>query len=532
MKRRREGDASANTSVAASANTGVAPDLFNGTLPEEIKQYIFTLIQHKVPQLSGVCTRWYWSIQNYDGWLEVAMTRYAKLYRTLKCKMDSGETTIGVVPPPWEGGSYDKSIDDWLTIFVLATESTNPRLRSHIGLLMNTKFHRHYTHIIEGTRPQATRSIANFLKTYAGNELTHRNFHKRDFYLNFRETSIKRPHKTHYYKLVIRGDKHKRRVMYWLAETTRDHDDESGDNNIDEEDVIETALTFISRVFVGEYASLRSVTTFIHGLFPVFDADRVIARMRSDPIKWARNKYFDMSPKEIKDFWKEHNDKASELGHIMHNNLEMYYTGRPYDDTTPEFALFKRFEAAHITGKLRPYRAEWALYSHEWQFCGAADIFYEYIDDETTVHRDTIITPQEKKKHLVLMDWKRSKEIRKHNPFREDTKGIASCTEDLDNCNFIQYGIQQCLYKMLLEKEYDHFVIDTMFLVILHPNQEDYIMEEIVWSDFEPYMQQIIAYRTELLATEKSLEQSIVSLKRKSEDASSSSTVQKRPKLQ
>jgi len=48
----------------------------------------------------------------------------------------------------------------------------------------------------------------------------------------------------------------------------------------------------------------------------------------------------------------------------------------------------------------------------------------------------------------------------------------------LDHCNYSHYSLQLNVYKRILETRYDLFVSE-MFLVILHPDNDSYLLEEV-----------------------------------------------------
>ena len=60
-----------------------------------------------------------------------------------------------------------------------------------------------------------------------------------------------------------------------------------------------------------------SSTTFIHQFFETFNADEVIAGMRSRRT-WATSEYNGMTDDEIKAKWEANGKQASELGTKMH----------------------------------------------------------------------------------------------------------------------------------------------------------------------------------------------------------------------
>ena len=199
-----------------------------------------------------------------------------------------------------------------------------------------------------------------------------------------------------------------------------------------------------------------SVTTWIHSFFPHFDADKVIAKMRSGRNWGPDNKYYNMTDDEIKQGWSQNGKEASELGTAMHLNIENYYNGVEYTPgftESKEFDLFSEYLADH--SDLKPFRTEWAVFSKAYRLAGSIDMIYYDPDDP---------------KKVIIADWKRSKEIKFSNRWE---KGYAPLDE-IDNCNYWHYTLQLNVYRMILEKYYGQQV-SKMFLVILHPNQDHYI---------------------------------------------------------
>lgn len=215
----------------------------------------------------------------------------------------------------------------------------------------------------------------------------------------------------------------------------------------------------------------KSVTTWIHDFFPSFDADSVIRKMRNGKNWDEDNKYYGMSNAEIKQMWKENGREAAELGTLMHLNIEYYYNGLEYTEgfvKTKEYELFCGYLADHQ--EYKAYRTEWTVYSKRYRLAGSIDMVY--------------VDPKDSEK-VIIADWKRSKEIRFNNRW-EKGYGPAGV---FDNCNYCHYCLQLNVYRMMLEKYYGKKV-SSMFLVILHPNQDRYqkIMVPRIW---EPIMEML-----------------------------------------
>lgn len=160
-----------------------------------------------------------------------------------------------------------------------------------------------------------------------------------------------------------------------------------------------------------------STTTLIHALFPRFDADDVIAKMRNS-FRWGDSKYYGLTDDEIKDLWETNRCDAAQAGTQMHANLEFCCNDLPHETESREFELFSSFKRDNPT--LKPYRTEWLVFDEESRISGSVDMIYTNDRGE-----------------FLMCDYKRSKEIKKSNKWQ---KGCSPITCDLDDCNFIHYS--------------------------------------------------------------------------------------------
>lgn len=207
-----------------------------------------------------------------------------------------------------------------------------------------------------------------------------------------------------------------------------------------------------------------STTKLIHRFFPHFDAYKVIALMiRSGK---AERDYPGMNTEEIKKSWELKGKEASRLGTFMHQDIEYYLNGQPVNNPeTPEFKMFLSFwsEFKEEYPKAEKFRTEWLIYDEEIGVSGSIDFVVRVKRGRKKKNGKV------KKDRLVLIDWKRSKEIRRENKYE---KGFGAC-KNLDNCNFNHYSLQLNIYRYILEKNYD-VKVDFMMIVVLHPNQPDF----------------------------------------------------------
>ncbi len=220
----------------------------------------------------------------------------------------------------------------------------------------------------------------------------------------------------------------------------------------------------------GSKEGYISTTTLVHSFFERFDADNVIKKMRKSRNWNKNNKYFNMNDNEIKKSWEDNRDHAAKSGTEMHLNIEKYYNNEDHEKDSKEFSLFKMYldETDY-----NAYRTEWVIYDEESKISGSVDMVYK--------------DPLDGK--YIIADWKRSKDIKMFNQWQNGNHPI---THDLDDCNFIHYSLQLCIYKTILEKNYGIEVKDC-FLVILHPSQEKYL--KIQTRNMDEYVKKIFKMR-------------------------------------
>jgi ATP-dependent exoDNAse (exonuclease V) beta subunit len=215
----------------------------------------------------------------------------------------------------------------------------------------------------------------------------------------------------------------------------------------------------------GSSDGIISVTTLIHNHFPKFDSDKILKLMKN-----KSKKYPNMSDEQIKKIWSENGKISSGNGTKIHKMIENYYNfleNDINDEKNVEFQHFLKFNEI-IKDKFTPYRTEWSIFDGSIDLAGQVDMLYLKKDGT-----------------FALYDWKRIKELKKDNRFE---KGIGN----LDNCNYNHYSIQLNIYKRILETRYD-LKISEMALVILNPDNENFLLEEI--KDMSNYIDMIFNKR-------------------------------------
>lgn len=202
-------------------------------------------------------------------------------------------------------------------------------------------------------------------------------------------------------------------------------------------------------------STYTSVTTWCHKHFEAFDEDAIIKKMMNSR-KWTSSKYYGMTVDEIKAQWEANRQEASSAGTQMHADIERYYNQQPVENESTEFQYFLAFEEMRQRRfpTLEPYRTEWIVFHEDWRIAGSIDMLYR--DTETG--------------ELWIYDWKRSKEIKKTNPWQS---AITPELAHLPDTNYWHYALQLNTYRSIIESKYGMHVAG-MCLVCLHPNHETY----------------------------------------------------------
>jgi hypothetical protein len=227
-------------------------------------------------------------------------------------------------------------------------------------------------------------------------------------------------------------------------------------------------------------STFTSVTTWNHGHFPKFNANKIIENIVSSR-KYKEDptyKYYMMSPADIKASWDKNRDQAAGSGTNMHFDIECYYNQLPVENTSIEYTYFQNFLRDHP--ELIPYRTEWMVYHEELKIAGSIDMVYRNPDGT-----------------LLIYDWKRCRDIIKENAYGETA--VTQCIKHLPDTNFWHYTLQLNTYKAIIEEKYGMRVVG-LCLVCLHPdnNNSNYKLIEVPVISKE--IMDLFAYRRELLA--------------------------------
>lgn len=216
-----------------------------------------------------------------------------------------------------------------------------------------------------------------------------------------------------------------------------------------------------------------SVTTWAHSHFPKFNSDKVIKNMMKGKNWNESNKYWGLSPKQIKDQWSATGKIAATAGTKLHERIECFmnndalengYTHENLaenisldDSDAPEWKYFIDF--VKDFPNLKPYRTEWTIHHEGEKLAGTIDMVYENEDGS-----------------LSIYDWKRCKEIVKTNNWGECATNPV--IYHLPSTNYWHYSLQLNTYRKILEDKYGKNVKE-LFLVRLYPDNEKYELIEV-----------------------------------------------------
>ncbi len=211
-----------------------------------------------------------------------------------------------------------------------------------------------------------------------------------------------------------------------------------------------------SHTYTVNGVSFQSVSTIISRFFREFDPDEAIDRMMNGPNWNPGNRYWGMSPDEIKELWRENGETQAKLGQDLHKQIEGFFNDEDYKQEDV-FHYFLDFINDHPT--ISPFETEWRIYDEEYHIAGTVDL----------VSNDG--------NNFDIYDWKRSKNILDKYTlepidYSEWGNGFGVLNH-IDDTGFNKYCLQLNMYRYILEKHYN-IQIRNMYLVVLHPVYETY----------------------------------------------------------
>lgn len=220
--------------------------------------------------------------------------------------------------------------------------------------------------------------------------------------------------------------------------------------------------------FVDGKQMSKSVTRLVEHSFPKFNSKQVAEGMISgryfytDEAKYG--KYWSLiegkdevgAIKAITNSWAANAAEKSELGKIMHGQIEQFYLHETPLPETKECVLFWQFHINALAAGYVPFRSEQIVFSKHFDIAGCADMLY------LSPNQPSLSMPP----RIWLVDWKRSEEIKKTGY----GKGLGLLSDKV-HCKFEHYCLQLNIYKFLLERKYN-MEVERMTIVALHPNQD------------------------------------------------------------
>ena len=246
------------------------------------------------------------------------------------------------------------------------------------------------------------------------------------------------------------------------------------------------------QILTDAKSNYTSVTSWLHALFPKFDAELVINKMKKGKNWNPENKYWGKSNQEIKNEWNTSGKEACRLGTLLHSYIEDFmntemdqqeYTQKDILDHTHthnkvhyskiEWSFYEKF--VNDFPDLVPFRTEWMIYDEKLKMAGSIDMVYKNADGSVSIY-----------------DWKRCKDIIYDSEWNDmaSNKNIRH----LPNTNFWHYSLQLNMYKWILETNYN-LVVKDLFLVRLHPDNPE--------KTYELHNVSILTHEIELLVEER-----------------------------
>lgn len=169
---------------------------------------------------------------------------------------------------------------------------------------------------------------------------------------------------------------------------------------------------------------------------------------------------------QILEEWDAKGAYSREVGTFMHQQIENYYKGLPYQQEFPfkyngkyihlneqinleiEYGQFVEFLKNH---KFKPFRTEWAIYDEKLKIAGTIDMIHK------------------RGNFFDIYDWKRSHHIVDifGNPITTNSfgeKGLGELNQ-IEDTPYWHYCIQQNLYRYILENNYN-IKVEKMYLVV------------------------------------------------------------------
>lgn len=174
----------------------------------------------------------------------------------------------------------------------------------------------------------------------------------------------------------------------------------------------------------------------------------------------------------------------------MHQHIHTFYQTRAMQ-TTREFRLFLQFHERVEQMGFIPLASEKKVYDPKLNLTGVIDMLYVHKNNmRATTPRSSVESglrqPRSEGEPLRvwLVDWKRSKDV-KYEGY--DGQCGFPPLDQLQDCNYEHWGMQQNLYKWLLEgsaharneQQGGGYLVVMMSVVVLHPEKQMFSIHHI-----------------------------------------------------
>ena len=200
----------------------------------------------------------------------------------------------------------------------------------------------------------------------------------------------------------------------------------------------------------------KAFTKLLHEYASEFDPVSAARAMRNGA-NWEtkRATFEDMGVgtevEDIVSYWERKGEVARARGTLLHFHCEQMVNGRPIQQ--PHSTEFQQAHALYeqlLAAGLKPFRAEVNLYSTKLQVAGQADLLMRFNNG-----------------NVVVIDWKRSKEIK----FENNWGHLKYPLQHLPETNYYLYCLQLNMYGTMLETECGMTVVGY-YLAVVHPDIE------------------------------------------------------------
>jgi hypothetical protein len=167
----------------------------------------------------------------------------------------------------------------------------------------------------------------------------------------------------------------------------------------------------------------------------------------------------------IRKKWDDNRDEAANRGTWMHLQCELWLNKDGCHTDGVEMKMFLKYVEERISGRyITPYRTEWEIFGEEEDIAGSIDFVGRVEEGEG-------------KGGLVLIDWKRTRDLRAKDRHPVG-KTMMYPLDELPDTSKAHYALQLNCYAYIIEKYYGERIV-KMEVACFHPDNGDeaYYME-------------------------------------------------------